>query len=122
MWPQWDCFQTHHSNTGKSCAQKQIPVVILYKCECSVLQEMGWVVYRILLKGVLVRFAKSYVRSCFGNGQGSGVAGLGDLQRSNSNHSDVGKPVSCPLSSSQWAAHVSKEKESYFNSRFFDVL
>lgn len=82
-----------------------------------------WVglVYRILLKGVLVRFAKSYVRSCFGNGQGSCVVGL-DIQRSNSNHSDVGKPVSCSLSSSQWAAHVSKEKESYFNSSFSDAL
>lgn len=50
----------------------------------------GWVWLAYRIKGVFIRFAKSYVRRCFGNGQGSYVVGLGDLQRSvNSNHSDT---------------------------------
>lgn len=77
-----DYFQTLHSKNGESCAWKQIVVVIL--CSVNVVFCKGQVglAHRTLLKGVLVRLAKSCLRRCFGNGQRNCGIGLENLWRS----------------------------------------
>lgn len=74
-----DYFQTLYSKNGESCAWKQIVVVIL--CSVNVVFCNGQVglAHRTLLKGVLVRLAKSCVRRCFGNGQRNCGVGLDNL-------------------------------------------
>lgn len=120
-----DYFQTRHSKNGKSSAQKQIVVVVLNRV--SVVLYKGWVgiAHRILLKGVFLRFAESYMRRCFGNGQKSCGVGLDDLWRSLPTQTFL--ILSCEFasrywSSSRWAVCVQREEESYFTSSLSDVL
>lgn len=72
-----DYFQTRRSKNGKSRAPKQVVVVILYSVNVVFCKGQVGLAHRILLKGVFLRFAKSYVRRCFGNGQTT--CGLDDI-------------------------------------------
>lgn len=95
--------------------------------EYSVLQGVGWASLQNPPKGCFCNICKKLCEKmpwewteklCSWTGWPSKVC-------SNPDHSDaiiVCKLVSCSLSSSQWAAHVSREKESYFNSSFSDAL
>lgn len=97
------------------------------QCECRVLQGVGSASSQNPPKGHFCKICKKLRekmpwewtgRLCSWTRWSSKVC-------SNPNHSDaiiVCKLVSCSLSSSQWAVHVSREKESYFNSSFSDAL
>lgn len=74
-----DYFQTCHSKNGKSHAQKQIVVVVLNSVKVVLCKGWVGIADRILLKGVSLRFAESYMRRCFGNGEKSCGVGLDDL-------------------------------------------
>lgn len=47
-----DYFQTHHSKNRKSCAQKQIVVLILYSVNVVFCKGRVGLAHRVLLKGV----------------------------------------------------------------------
>lgn len=98
-------------------------MVILYKCECSVLQGMGWASLQNPPKGCFCKICKKLCEKMLWEWTGklSTWTRWSSKVCSNSNHSDaiiVCKLVSCCLNSSQWAAHVSREIESYLTPVF----